>query len=122
MATTTTSVIAETFDHIRTWESDRFRLEMYDTYQTRFGKSVLAYEFYHDDELIFSGRDYGPSPMHTIDGDESVAGLLAFLSLKPGDTDREYFDDYTPAQLAWARQYGEELACYVEELECVGGR
>jgi hypothetical protein len=117
-----TTAIAESFEHIRTWSAEDYRLEVYDTFQTRYGKTILAYEFFHRDDLIFSGRDYGPSPMHCPDGDESVAGLLAFLALKPGDTDREYFADYNPAQLKFAREHGDNLHCYIEELEGAAGR
>jgi hypothetical protein len=105
-------------DHIRTWQQDGFRLELFDTYQTdRYGKSVLAYDFYHHDELIFEGADYHVSPMHAIDGDESVSSLLAFLSLKPGDTDPEYFESYTPRQLEWCKAHGEELNLIVFDME-----
>jgi hypothetical protein len=52
-----------------------------------------------------------------VDADATVAGVLAFLSLKPGDTDAEYFEEYTPEQLAFARAEGENLSLYVEELE-----
>lgn len=37
--------------------------------------------------------------------------LLGFLTLRPGDTDREYFDKYTPAQLEYANQHAETLPC-----------
>ena len=47
--------------------------------------------------------------MHSIDSDQAVAALMGFLTLKPGDTDREYFDAYTPEQLAWAQSYEPEL-------------
>ena len=110
----------ENFEHIRTWEDDDgngFRLELYTAYQTRFGKDLLAYQFFHDDSLIFEGHDYCCSSLHSIDGDDSVAGLLAFLSLQPGDTDRDYFDDYSERQLAFAKEHGETLSLYVEELE-----
>ena len=52
-----------------------------------------------------------------MDADATVAGLLAFLSLKPGDTDPESFEGYNPEQLAFARAEGENLALYVEEVE-----
>jgi hypothetical protein len=29
--------------------------------------------------------------------------------MKPGDTDREYFSEYTEDQLFWAERYGEVL-------------
>lgn len=43
--------------------------------------------------------------------------MLTFLSLRPGDTDRDYFDRYTPEQLDWARAHGEELSWLATELE-----
>lgn len=116
-------VIKDSFDHLRTWtdpDGYGFRLELFDTFQTdRYGKSVLAYQFFHMGRLVFEGDDYGCSPLHAIDSDACVAGLLAFLSLKPGDTDSEYFESYTPEQLAWAREWGEILSLYVEDLERV---
>jgi hypothetical protein len=44
--------------------------------------------------VLFQGEDFAGSPLHTDDLDETVAALLSFLSLRPGDTDREYFDNY----------------------------
>src|SRR4051794_34254726 len=108
----------DTFDLIREWAADGYRLEVFDTYQTRHGKSILAYRLFDEDRLIFEGWDYGCSPMHCIDGDESVAGLLCFLSLRPGDTDSEYFDDYTPQQLEWCQSGRAEWLGYLaHELE-----
>lgn len=105
-------------EHIRTWHADGFRLELFDTFHTdRYGKSRLAYEFYHDGTLIFEGDDFCCSPLHGIDSDETVGALLTFLSLRPGDTDPEYFESYTPEQLAWSEQYGEEVSMYALELE-----
>lgn len=103
---------------IRLWRADRFVLKLWDTHSVdRYGKSILAYKFFDDGRLIFKGEDFHCSPLHAIDSDETVAGLIAFLSLKPGDTDPEWFDRYTPAQLAWCRARAEELSLYVEVLE-----
>jgi hypothetical protein len=52
-----------------------------------------------------------------VDADATVAGVLAFLPLKPGGTDPDYFEGHTPEQLAFARAEGENLSLYVEELE-----
>ncbi len=59
---------------------------------------------------LFSGSDFRPSPLHSIDGDESVSALLGFLTLRLGDTDREYFDRYTAVQLDFARDHAESLS------------
>jgi hypothetical protein len=106
-------------EHIRTWEQAGFRLELFDTYRTdRYGKSVLGYEFYDNGALIFEGEDFHTSPLYCIDGDETVAGLLAFLSLRPGDTDREWFEGYTPEQRAWVESgRAQELGYLQSELE-----
>jgi hypothetical protein len=45
----------------------------------------------------------------SLDGKEARELVLSLLSMKPGDTDPEYFASYTPAQLAFASRYGEEL-------------
>lgn len=107
------------YDHIRTWtdpDGNGFRLELWDTYQTDRGKSRLAYQFFHNDALVFEGDDFCASPMHSVDGDETARSLLGFLSLQPGDTDPEYFDSYTPDQLEWARAHGETLSLYTEDV------
>jgi hypothetical protein len=104
---------------IRTWKADRFKLEIFDHPKQWFGvpQHRLAYKFYDRDVLIFEGDDYGCSPLNAIDSDECVSSLLSFLSLRPGDTDAEYFKDYTEAQLCFADHYGEELSMYVLDLE-----
>ena len=105
-------------EHLRTWSANGFRLELFDTYRTdSYGKCVLAFKFYHDDELIFEGDDFHASPLHAIDSDQTVGGLLNFLSLRPGDTDQEYFEGYSTRQMEWCRAHGEALSWHVEELE-----
>jgi hypothetical protein len=75
------------FEHFRTWAAENYRLELYDTYQAdRFGKSVLAYQFYCQDKLIFAGADIGVPQGQAVDGDETVVAVLHFLACKPGDT------------------------------------
>lgn len=111
-------VVSSWYDHIRTWQEGSFRLELWDTFQTGYGgKSRLAYEFFHDGQLIFAGDEFCASPLHSIDGDETVAALLHFLALRPGDTDKEYFDDYTEEQMTFALHHGEELWSLAYELE-----
>lgn len=90
------------------------RLVMWDTYRMdNRGCTYVGYRLYDGEgKIVFEGEDYSPGPMHGIDSDESVAGLLGFLSCRPGDTDDEYFQDYTPAQLDYADTYGEDLSMY----------
>lgn len=39
-----------------------------------------------------------------------------FVTLREGDTDREYFNGYTPDMLAWRDTHAEAVACYLAEL------
>ena len=95
----------------------RFVLKTFDTGRPNNGHHLLSYELWQVDSpparvrmLLFRGEDFGCSPLHAIDSDESCAALLSFLTLRPGDTDAEYFDDYTPAQLNFAEQHAEALS------------
>lgn len=123
-----------------------FRLELFDTgKQDSYGKQILAYEFYdqmaypifegdlsfgfhqrmpsrgpkrlNDNEPVFAAADFHCSPLHCTDSDACIGALLSFLSLKPGDTDKEYFDDYTPEQMAWCLERAETLSLYANLLE-----
>jgi hypothetical protein len=75
---------------IRTWEEDGFRLVVFDTLCTdQWGKSVLEYRLTHHGSVVFEGDDFHCSPLHITDSYAAVAGTLATLSLRPGDTDPE---------------------------------
>lgn len=105
-------------EHIRTWNGEDFQLDMWDTYKrNRDGKYILSYVFWHNGIVIFTGSDYCPSPMDAIDSDASVASLLGFLSCGDGDTDDEFFEDYTPAQIAWRDEFAESLSLIVHVME-----
>ena len=78
-------------------------------------KSILEYQFQGPDgKVIFEGADFACSPMHAIDSDEAARALLGFLVLRPGDTDDEYFENYTEEQLNFANEHGETLSMYVD--------
>lgn len=69
-----------------------------------------------DEIVLFEGADYGCSPLHAIDSDESLAGLISFLCLQPGDTDSEYFKDYSQEQIAFAHEHGTALLIEAEHM------
>lgn len=72
----------------------------------------------HGADPIFEGSTFGPSPMHAWNAPESFGALIAYLTLAPGDTDPDYFDAYTPDQLAWCQgMRASELSTYGEALE-----
>ena len=47
------------------------------------------------------------------DSDASVAGLMGFITLRPGDTDEEFFKDYSEAAIDFCNNHAEALACEV---------
>ena len=68
--------------------------------------------------VLFEGEDYGCPPCHSTYDDASVEGLMGFLTVRPGDTDKEYFANYTPEQLDYCSQHAEALAAEVQARFC----
>ena len=108
---------------IREWKYENFRLLLFDLHKPMprpgsYTSDRLGYRFYWNGKLLFKGREYGPSPMHSIDGDKSVMELLSFLSLKKGDTDKEHFDDYTEEQIVFTEHEDcDTLSMHVIDME-----
>jgi hypothetical protein len=96
----------ETGHTLRTWETGRTRATGRcgrPEHDGAFGRALLGYVLRDPNgAVLFDGADYGPAPHVAIDSDESLRGLLAFLTLRPGDTDAEYFAAYSAAQRAFA--------------------
>lgn len=95
----------------------RFALTTYDTgrYDGR-GQSYIGYRLVQTrDEagkrlrpsrVVFAGEDFAGSPCDADDSDATVAALMVFLTLRPGDADEEYFAGYTPEQMDFAIAHG----------------
>jgi hypothetical protein len=101
-------------------KQDKHTLLLWDTYtrDPRYGKSILGYRFSDaKGRVIFEGEDFHCSPMSAIDSDDAVKTILRFLSTAPGDTDDEYFANYTKAQLEFADTKAEELSMFTDEDE-----
>lgn len=98
------------FSPYRKGNGPTFTLTLFDLYKRdSMGKNMLDYELKQDRVILFKGEDYACSPMHAVDSDETVKSLMGFLTLRPGDTDREYFDSYTPEQLHYCQEHAEYL-------------
>ena len=114
---------SDKFLGVRVWQpyldkTQIFSLYLYDTFtRDGYGKSILAYQFFEKDKKIFEGDDFCCSPLHAIDSDETFKALLGFLTLRPGDTDEEYFDDYTERQMEFANEHAEVLSIYAMDDE-----
>ncbi len=85
--------------------------------QDRMGKSMIRYRLNMSESgkrsTLFEGADFACSPLHAIDSDGAVEGIMGFLTLRPGDTDAEYFESATDAQVAYGEQHAESLSCDV---------
>jgi hypothetical protein len=97
---------------IITWVTDR---------TDRRGQTIIGYRFteiqpYGRPEVIFCGEDFAGSPLHADDSDETLKALLGFITLRPGDTDREFFEKYTARQLRFANEHAEILSAIVEGM------
>lgn len=102
-------------------EGRRYLLDTWDTErEDAQRKTILGYRFTGPEGVLFEAEDFHASPLYPIDGDETVRALLGFLTLKPGDTDREYFEKYTPSQMAFAEGDAEYLASYSYREEAGG--
>lgn len=79
----------------------------------------LAYKMYVGGKLLFKGDDFKPSPLYDWDSLEANLSLLGFLSCGIHDVESNYFKDYTPAQLEWAKGYAirEDLTLYLNDME-----
>lgn len=68
------------------------------------GRTQLGYTFRPSGcrNALFSGDDFSAPAGKVIDSLEVALSLLTFCCLRPGDTDAEYFDSYTPEQRAWS--------------------
>lgn len=72
----------------------------------------------HNAPVLFHGKDFKMSPLHSLDADQTIGTLLSFLTLKPGDTDAEYLADYTAEQLEWCQgEDAEQLSIIAYDLE-----
>ena len=91
-----------------------FSLELYEVLgqSERIGYTLRQHD-HGKTVVIFEGRDFRPSPLHAWDSDETVAAIMSFLTLRVGDTDREYFENYTAEQMEFRDTHAESLACEV---------
>lgn len=87
-------------------------------YLTYLGGEKVHYHMFRNGELLFEGKDFRPSPLRNQDDIGTVIDLLGFLTCQPGDTDQDYFANYTPAQMDWAKSYDcEQLKGVVSDFE-----
>jgi len=104
---------------IKRWNKNGFTLRIFDfPFAQRGDRRYYGYELKDGRKVIFEGRDFGPGYATAPDSLEAVYGILGFLTVQEGDTDREYFEKYTEEQMAWTRSRRcEELNLMVYDWE-----
>ncbi len=106
---------------LRQWRHGPFRLVIFDTLTSDArGRSLIAYRLFDSrfpGGAVFEAADFFASPSDAIDSDETLASLLTFLSLRPGDAGEDYFAGYSQRQAEWMELYAEELALLATELK-----
>jgi hypothetical protein len=92
-------------DKVRTWRLDGFTLELWDTHVPTgsgyLAHTLLAYRFSDRGTVVFAGDRFAPPSGVCVDSDECVAAVLFWFTLKPGDTEGEFFESYSPLQMSW---------------------
>jgi hypothetical protein len=83
-----------------------YKVELFLTY---LGGQYVQYDMFYNGNLLFSGSDFRPAPSRDQDHIESAIDCLAFLCVQKGDTDPEYFKNYTSDQSSWSESYDCEL-------------
>lgn len=82
------------------------------------GRIRLTCEVRHDGVVVFPKGQLTCAVHGTSDGIEAKELVMALVAMRPGDTDADYFADYTPEQLAWVTEHGEALSMEREARYC----
>jgi len=87
-------------------------------FRDRDGKYQINYTFRQNNAVLFTGNDFHCPGFYNPVGKQSAMSLMGFLTLKDGDTDAEYFDNYTPEQIAFSESWDcEELSSIVYDYD-----
>lgn len=101
------SRIADSSELLRSNEYDAIRLDLFEPAgELGAGAGALGYVLSDRGTVVFAGTDFRPSPLHAIDSDRTVEALAEFLALRAGDTDDEFFANYTERQNFWIQGDG----------------
>ncbi|GAA2324002.1 hypothetical protein GCM10010149_91670 [Nonomuraea roseoviolacea subsp. roseoviolacea] len=96
-------------------------LELWPTALTADGRLRWRYRLSRKSRTVFTASDVSSAVGAMLTTEELIRTartVLAFLTLCVGDTDAEYFDTYTRAQIAWRDRFAEELSIYAMDDVC----
>ena len=106
------------FTPYRRGHGPRFALTLWEAPSNGSHRAMVGYRLRMVEDgraswTLFQGEDFGCSPLHASDSDGAVEAIMGFLTLRPGDTDPEYFEGYTAEQREYCAHHAEALACEV---------
>lgn len=100
---------------------DDHTLEIAPSGRTDDDRIRWSYRLAKGNRTIFAGSDIGSPAGARFDTEQLIAGaraVLSFLTLQPGDTDADHFDDYTPEQLGWCDAHAAALSVLAMDDQC----
>jgi hypothetical protein len=80
-------------------------------------RCIKAGDGFSAGQIVFDHEEIALSPCDASDSDAAFGSVLGWLSLKPGDTDADFFEDYSDPQIEFAESFGEHLSLEAVELE-----
>lgn len=88
------------------WAQDGFVCRIYRTKDTgrdyyTDNRFYYTYEVEDTEQGVMFTNSFSPSPMYNQKRMPIIYTALGFALLAPGDTDAEYFENFTSEQLAW---------------------
>ncbi|WP_182899784.1 hypothetical protein [Microbispora sp. H10830] len=104
------------------WQIDTDHLlEVEAAGRTDEGRIRWRYRLSRRRRTIFAGSDICSGVGAVLTPGELISAartVLHYLTLRPGDTDADYFDSYTRGQVEWRDRYAEELSIYAMDEWC----
>jgi hypothetical protein len=82
------------------------------------GRVRLTCEVKHGRAVVFPKGQLTCALHAASDGIKAKGLVMSLVAMRPGDTDADYFADYTPDQLAWVTEHGEALSMERETRYC----
>lgn len=70
------------------------------------------------EDVVFERGELWCATPHSIDGASARALVLDTISMKPGDTDADFFLDYTEEQLSFVQSFADSIHMEKEDRYC----
>ena len=98
------------------------RINAFDALRPSMGPNhnAIEVEVCHKGKVIFPRGQLhcGLPANHATDGKHAKELVMSLVAMAPGDTDPDYFANYTTAQLCWVNRYAEHIGMVREDRFC----